>query len=204
MRKAFYYAATLLFGISTLNSCMGNGKKNEADEDSTKINVITIDSIATPKLIDEVCIVGDGTTMNVLELIREKGDTVYVECSSDMVTGGVNVGDKVDVAYITTNLDARIVTCVNMTSLQHLWTQIASDGHKQSLEIDESGLASTYNMNIDYDRWSLNGGKLILHSPKQIASEAPAVCDTFDIMHLDDERLVLMHGVIETAFYRDN
>ena len=204
MKRIFYLIIIMMAGMLAFAFCKGCGKQEETTEDSAQVKIISVDSITAPKVTDVICTIGDGTSMNVLELITEDGDTINIECSDDMVTGGVNVGDKVDVAYITTDLDSRILTCINLTTLEHLWSQKAADGRKQSLELDELGVASTYNMSIDYDRWNLEGGKLLLHSPKQIGSEAAAVCDTFDIMQLDDERLVLMHGNYETEFYREN
>lgn len=193
----------LISVMTVISSCKGNGKQEEADDDSTKINVIAIDSIQTPHLLDKIYTIGDGTTMNVIELVGDKGDTLSIE-EADAVVGGVNVGDKVDIAYVVSGNDIRIVTCINLTTLQHVWSQKGADGHSQSLELDAKGVATTYGMSVEYDQWSVYGGKLLLHSPKQVASEQSAPCDTFDIMQLDDDKLVLSHGNLVSEFTRYN
>lgn len=202
MKKIFYILFSIL-GIGIVASCTGNGNKgNEDEEDSAK--VIIIDSISVPSIYNITGVVGDGTSMNVLELVTDNGDTLLIECPSEMVVGGVEVGDLMAVTYNSNGETNSIMTSINLSALQHLWTQKGADGRSQSLEIDEDGRAVTYDMSVEYNAWSLVDGKLLLHSPKKVASEQAAMVDTFEIMELNDEHLVLMHGELATEFVREN
>ena len=201
MEKKYYYLLLLL--LPFLAACTGGGgKKNAEDDDSIKF--VKIDSIDVPDIIDAVGTIGDGTSMNVLELITDEGDTLNIEMSNGTVVGGIVVGERVAVTYHTQNGMSRAMTSVNMSALQHLWAQPADDGHKQCIELNEGGRMSTYDMSIEYDAWALKDGKLLLYSPKKIASEQAEQADTFDIMQLTDESLVLMHGNMESEFIREN
>lgn len=191
----------LFSAIFILVACKGG--QNQAEEEQTPTNIKVLDSLPDD-FIDAIGTVGDGSSMNTLELILESGDSVLIDCSASDILGGANVGDRLAITYSTKGDYYTMLTCVNMTSLQHLWTQKGSDGSEQSLEIDENGRAITYDMNIEYNGWSLKDGQLLLYSPKQRASEQGAVADTFDIMELTDERLVLMHGNLATEFERIN
>jgi len=204
MKKLVYIFTLLVVGSLMIASCGGNGNSNGTEEDSTKIVIVSADSFVVPPISEVVGILGDGTTMNVLEVVSAENDTIYVECSDNLVMGGVNVGDRIALTYNSSESGDIAMTCINMTALEHLWGQVRGDGHKQSLEIDEGGNATTYDMTVEYDKWSLKDGQLILHSPKKVTSEESAISDTFDIMELTDERLVLMHGDLETEFVREN
>lgn len=205
-RTNYILSAIIILALSfCMQSCIdGNNKKNTSDKDSDSIHVILIDSIDVPGMYEKVGIVGEGTTMNVLELITDEGDTISIECPNDMVTGGVSVGDRIAITYNAGEESNYAMTSINLTALQHLWTQQGMDGHDQSLELDENGRATTYDMAVEYNAWSLEDGKLLLHSPKKIASESAAIIDTFEIMELNDDHLVLMHGNLTTEFEREN
>jgi len=204
MKKLVYIMMMTVAGMMMVASCTGCGGKSNDDGDTTKVVIVSADSFVVPPMSEVVGILGDGTTMNVLEVVTADGDTVSVECSDNLVMGGVNVGDRIALTYNSSESGNIAMTCINMTALEHVWAQTRMDGHKQSLEIDEGGNATTYDMTVEYDKWSLKDGQLILHSPKKIASEQNAMSDTFDIMELTDERLVLMHGDLETEFVREN
>lgn len=149
-------------------------------------------------------IIGSGTSMNVLECISEDGDTIYIEISSQAIMGGLHVGDEIEIIYNSSKEDNVASVAVNLTALQHLWMQQGSDGRKQGLELDSKGRATTYDMNIDYDSWEVKDGLLLLHSPKKPGEEKPAVVDTFEIMQLTTDSLVLMNGNLMTEFERYN
>lgn len=203
MKKLYYVFMLLMAGTAVISSCI-DGKNNNGDGDEDSVSIASIDSISVPDIMDAVGIVGDGTSMNVIELINDNGDTLYIECPSEMVVGGVEVGERLAVTYHNGGGENHAMTSINISALEHLWTQQGEDGHEQSLELNEGGRATTYDMTIEYDGWSIADGKILLHSPKKIASEQSAVTDTFDIMELSEERLVLMHGNIATEFEREN
>ncbi len=196
MKKLFI----LLCSINLLFSCTGGGKKTAEESDSIHIRVL--DSI--PSIVEVIGYVGDGTSMNVLEVINETGDTIYINAPESMISGSVSVGDKIDIVYNSTNTENVVTMAINMSALSHLWSQRASDGHEQSLELNDNGTASTYGMNVNYDHWTVKDGLLLLQSPKKIGSEDPVSIDTFEILSLNEENLVLGHGDIETIFERTN
>lgn len=206
----FYYFCSMkniilflaLLGAGLLLSCNGGTNKNEGGDDSPRF--IILDSIDVPDIAEVVGYVGDGTSMNVIELVTEGGDSLYIETSNGVVMGGLMSGEMLDVTYNSHDGANRAMTCVNLSALLHVWAQPSLTGAKQCLELNEGGRASTYGMSVEYDSWSLKDGRLLLYSPKKIASEAPAQVDTFDIMQLDDEHMVLMHGDLESEFLRDN
>ena len=148
--------------------------------------------------------IGDGSSMNVIEFINDDGDTLYINKNGQDVMGGLVVGDELEVIYNVTDEDIFASVAVNLTSLQHIWSQRGADGKEQSLELDSEGRAATYNMSVDYDSWEVKDGLLLLHSPKKLGDEKPAVVDTFEIMQLTTDSLVLMNGDLVTEFERYN
>lgn len=157
-----------------------------------------------PSICEAHGTIGDGSSMNVIEFIRDDGDTLYINKSGQEVMGGLVVGDELEVIYNVTKEDVFASVAVNLTSLQHIWSQRGIDGREQSLELDAEGHATTYNMSVDYDSWEVKNGLLLLHSPKKIGDESPAIVDTFEIMQLTTDSLVLMNGELVTEFGRYN
>ena len=157
-----------------------------------------------PSICEAHGIIGDGSSMNVIEFVSDDGDTLYINKSGQEVMGGLVVGDELEVIYNVTKEDVFASVAVNLTSLQHIWSQRGADGREQSLELNPEGRAATYNMSIDYDSWEVKNGLLLLHSPKKIGDESPAVVDTFEIMQLTTDSLVLMNGDLVTEFERYN
>ena len=157
-----------------------------------------------PSICEAHGTIGDGSSMNIIEFIRDDGDTLYINKSGQEVMGGLVVGDELEVIYNVTKEDVFASVAVNLTSLQHIWSQRGIDGREQSLELDAEGHATTYNMSVDYDSWEVKNGLLLLHSPKKIGDESPAIVDTFEIMQLTTDSLVLMNGELVTEFGRYN
>lgn len=193
----------VLAGALPFVSC--NETKKTTDEEVDTINVevppveiIPLDSI--PGIYEMRGTVGDGTSMNVMEFINEKGDTLYINVNGQAVMGGVEVGDEVEMIFNIAKDENVASVAVNLTALQHVWSQKGTSGRRQSLELDEGGRASTYNMAVDYDSWEVKEGLLLLHSPRKLGEEKPAVVDTFEIMQLTTDSLVLMNGNLMTEF----
>lgn len=195
MRKI---ALSLASVVLIMTACTNNEKKQGEDVPDIKV----IEEI--PAIVEAYGRIGDGTTMNMLELVGSDGDTTYIYVNSQMIMGGTNPGDEVNVIYNTTGEDNTAQVCINTTALQHLWTQEGADGQSQSLQIDSKGRATTYNMSIEYSGWALKDGHLLLSSPQKIGNERPLPPDTFLIMSLTDESLVLMNGNLTTEFRREN
>lgn len=177
-------------------------KKKKSNMFTPPVEIVPLDSI--PGIYEAHGTIGDGTSMNVMEFVSDDGDTLYVNVNSQAVMGGVNVGDEVELIYSVAKDENVATVAVNLTALQHLWVQRGSDGREQSLELNSGGRASTYDMTIDYDFWQVKDGLLLLHSPKKLGDESPAIVDTFEIMQLTADSLVLMNGNLMTEFERYN
>ncbi len=117
----------------------------------------------------------------------------------------MQAGDEVDVIYSKTEDGYMANIAINTTSLQHLWTQPRSTGGTQSLEISPEGHATTYDMpGVDYDAWSIHNGQLLLHSTRKAAVESSGYTDTFDILLLTPDTLVLGNADTQRVFWREN
>ena len=195
MKKTSIILLTL---VTLLFSC--EEKKKETQE--PEIRVVPIHEM--PNICEAHGTIGDGSTMNVIEFISDDGDTLYINKNGQTVMGGLVVGDELEVIYNVTKDDSFASVAVNLTALQHIWSQRGADGKEQSLEINSGGGAATYNMSVDYDSWEVKNGLLLLHSPKKIGDETPAIVDTFEIMQLTTDSLVLMNGDLVSEFERYN
>ncbi|MDE5739165.1 MAG: lipocalin family protein [Bacteroidaceae bacterium] len=190
--------ALIAFVALGLFSC--EEKKKELPKPPVEIRALE----EMPSIVEAHGTIGEGSSMNVMEFVSDSDDTIYINVPVQAVMGGVRVGDEVKVIYNISDDDIFASLAVNLTSLQHLWVQRGADGREQSLELDSGGRATTYNMSVDYDSWEVKAGQLLLHVPKRIGDEAPAVVDTFEIMQLTSDSLVLMNGDFMTEFERYN
>ncbi len=197
MRK-FWLVMTgaVLLGLLSCEEKKKNGPTDPA------VEIVPVKEM--PSIVEAHGTIGDGSSMNVIEFINDDGDTLYISKNGQSVMGGVVAGDEVEVIYNVADDDIFASVAVNLTSLQHIWTQRGADGREQSLELDAKGSATTYNMGVEYDAWEVKDGLLLLHSPKKLGDESPAVVDSFEIMQLTSDSLVLMHGEYVTEFERYN
>ena len=188
----------MAFALIGLFSC-GDKKKSQT---KPPVEIVPLDSI--PGIFEAHGTIGDGSSMNVIEFINDNGDTLYITKNSQTVMGGVVAGNELEIIYNVADKEIFASVAVNLTSLQHTWTQRGKDGQEQSLELDANGRATTYNMAVEYNAWEVKDGLLLLHSPKKVGDEGPAVVDSFEIMQLTSDSLVLMHEEYVTAFERYN
>ena len=190
----------MLMALAALLLLACDEKKNPSQ--TPEVTVVPLHDM--PGICEAHGTIGDGSSMNVIEFINDDGDTLYINKNGQDVMGGLVVGDELEVIYNVTDEDIFASVAVNLTSLQHIWSQRGTDGKEQSLELDSEGRAATYNMSVDYDSWEVKDGLLLLHSPKKLGDEKPAVVDTFEIMQLTTDSLVLMNGDLVTEFERYN
>ena len=184
-----------MLAMYSCNGCSGK------DTTSDTINVVGLDTL--PGIVEMQGRVGDGTSMNELEVITPKGDTVIVSIAEEMIKGDVKAGDEVDVIYYINQDENLASTVVNMTALRHLWTA-SRNGQRQSIELDKDGVAVSYDMGVDYAHWLVKDGNLILQDSKPIGSEKTQRSDTFEIMSLTSSQLVLMKHHEELVFEMEN
>lgn len=188
-----------------LSACTGGaGTHNDAENDSDSIadSLAIQTSLSPEREINGT--VGDGTSMNVLELVTDSLDTLYIETSNIVVSGGLVCGHRVNVVYHKDEEGLTASSATNTTALEHLWTRRTETGQTQSLEINANGRAATYDMPAAYAAWRLHGGRLLLSARKRVGTEQAGYTDTFDIMMLNTDSLVLAgnHGMLH--YWREN
>jgi len=135
---------------------------------------------------------GDGTSMNVIEVVTNDSDTLYITTPAQTVAGGIEAGDEVDIIYNANGDENTGVVAINISTLTKVWNHTNTLGAKQSIELCGNGDVNTWNMPApSYDSWKLEGGKLLMHSPAVLAKEISEHTDTFDILSLKRNELVL-------------
>lgn len=197
MKKYGVISISTIAMLAAMSSCGGDKKSTtEPMEDSLSVE-------PTSAYLEIKGVVGDGSSMNVVEVITSNGDTVYVTTPVQMVAGGVTAGDEIDIIYNEKDGEFVGSVAVNVTSLAQFWTKTNAHGQNQGIELCPNGTVVTWNMGtVDYDRWKLEGGKLLLHSPAQIAKEIQEYTDTFLILNLDKNELVLSAHDNEITYKR--
>ncbi len=171
MRRVFYFIAAIAIAIMAV-SC-GDKKKGSNE----KIESIKENSPADTTIYGRC---GDGTSMNSLQLITDKGDTIEFTmqgvdtCSN--VQGGLLAGDRLAVIGCkTADGEMFAQTVLNITSLMGKWTSI-----DRSFTIEEGGVVEGDNQEKNtYLDWKILNGKLILSS------------DTFSVYSLGPDSLLL-------------
>jgi acyl carrier protein len=199
VKKLVYIVAIL--AIVCVSCEIGSRNTAEKEGEDTLATVESTELDETKEVRGQV---GDGSSMNMLELVTEQLDTLNIEIPGALVAGGVKVGDEVDVIYTKEYGSLTSSIAINVTALQHLWTQRSSQG-TQSIEISPKGVAATYNMpNIEYDHWSILNGRLLLHSPQKAGVESSGYTDTLDILMLTADTLVLGTENHQSKFWKEN
>jgi hypothetical protein len=162
------------FAIVAICSCNSGKTQKANDVDTTIVDIPEV----TDTTVYGHC--GEGTSMNALELIISRGDTVRCIVDQDAVNpvakGGLAIGDRV-AAIITVNADGeRVATnVINLTTLLGKW--IAID---QSFELQEGGVViSKIKEPHPLTEWHICNGALILGA------------DTFNVYELGVDSLLL-------------
>jgi hypothetical protein len=188
----------LVFPLAFLAGCTG-GTQQTQEQASAEDSLSEIIEHG-PKEIRGTA--GDGTSMNVIEIVATNGDTLYITTPAQMVSGGIEAGDEVDIIYNDNGDENTGVVAINISTLTKVWNHINTLGAKQSIELCSNGDVNTWNMPAPaYDSWKLEGGKLLMHSPAVLAKEVGEHTDTFDILSLRKNELVLSlhnHEIIYT------
>ncbi len=140
------------------------------------------DSIADGGIKDTAIygVVGEGTSMHMLEVITADGKTLTFENGDEDslsdVQGGIFSGDRVTLVACGTENSKRVQKLVNLTSLLGKWVsldrnfEIKEDGSIESSQKAESN---------PYTQWQMCNTRIILNK------------DTFDIVLLGPDSLYL-------------
>lgn len=201
-------ALLLLLPLLALTACQGGTARGDAQNDSDSTAAATdsasLAAQAAPSR-ELTGTIGDGTSMNVLELVTDSLDTLYIETSRIVVSGGLLAGQRINVVYHKDPEGLLATAATNISALLHLWTRHDAQGHELSLELNPAGHAATYGVTAPpYNAWRLHGGLLLLSTPRRAGVEQSGYTDTFDIMQLDPDTLVLAGRHDVQRFWREN
>ena len=174
MKKLVYLFLGLMI-ITLTFSCKDQKPAPVVEKDST---IIVDDSIEDMSLYGRC---GDGSAMHTLELITDKGDTLYISINDDSVSnvkGGLGVGDRMAVTLAREATDeepAKAEEVINLTTLLGKWVSL-----DKSFELQEGGVVVS---NITEPKplvdWRICNGRLVLST------------DTFSIYELGADSLFL-------------
>ena len=119
--------------------------------------------------------------MHTLELITDKGDTLYISINDDSVSnvkGGLGVGDRMAVMLAREATDeepAKAEEVINLTTLLGKWVSL-----DKSFELQEGGVViSNVKEPKPYVEWKILNGQLVLSA------------DTFKVFELGVDTLML-------------
>jgi len=191
--------------MALMLSCEGGVKKsspaNEKSTDEEQITVVAVDSM--PTMEEVVGIVGDGSTMNYLEVITKDNNTLSVMISDTPVYGSLMAGQSVDVIYNEVEGDLIGCSVVNLSLLKSVWEQIDSKGNRLGLTLMPDGTVATENEDNGYKAWDLRDSAVIM-SYKVKMHEYGTVehADTFSIGILSNDTLQLLRGDEAVYFVR--
>lgn len=102
--------------------------------------------------------VGDGTSMHSLELINQKGDTLYFVYENNAV-GGLAVGDSVNVEYKNIDGEYNALYIVNFSTLSHRWVS-SDEAGAVSFTFGSDGSFSSEGFDKHYLSWHVIGGDI--------------------------------------------
>lgn len=180
-----------LVGMAVVAILMINcgGKKNTENKAEA---IKPIEAEVLDSTIYGVC--GSSTSMHLLELITDQGDTLnYLVNNEDSVStlmGGMLVGDRMAViGYENENGEMQATRVVNITTLQGRWTSI-----DKNFEIQEGGIVKSLikTESHSWNSWKICNCKLVLNT------------DTFDIDKLGADSLYLENRYGIYAFKRQS
>lgn len=189
MRKELFLPVAMFMLLLT-NACKQDptSQNNDSlDADST----IVPDSVAIEPDTTMWGHMGDGTTMNVVEFITEKGDTLYL-CKEDMNTGKSaqmigSLRNGTDLIAITAQVSAddesTISTCINATQMMGVWKN-----GKERIAFYADGSAD--NSAETLHNWKIANGELILALEQTTEYGTTQRNDTMRLVELTDNELV--------------
>lgn len=174
--------------------------------DSIDTNAFSIISVELPRFMEVTGTVGDGTSMNSLELITEKGDTLLLNTTGTNFIGELYVGQKIDVFYNSIEDEDVASVVVNLTQMQSKWAQVNRMGEKVGMWLTPDGKVLTDSTDVGYTRWAICDGAIVLSYP--ITTETREMgtvfkADTFFITTLDNENLRIARGHVGYSFVRE-
>ena len=171
--------------VLTMGSCGNKTEKVPFDNgDSLGMNV--------DSTLYGIC--GEATSMNMLQMITDTGDTLMLDISNakdnDLVFGGLQVGDRMAVLPNDTKTVAK--TVINQTTLLGNWVMPNPiDGSDEvGISIKEGGVAESIDQgSIIYRTWRLSQGRLEIVLVRDGANDVEEL-NVYDIVKLTSDSLI--------------
>lgn len=172
-------------GILTMGSCGNKSEKVPFDNgDSLGIEV--------DSTLYGIC--GEATSMNMLQMITDTGDTLMLDISAakenDQVFGGLQVGDRM--AVLPNDNKTVANTVINQTTLLGNWVMPNPiDGSDEvGISIKEGGVAESIDQgSIIYRTWRLSKGRLEIVLVREGGNDVEEL-NVYDILKLTADSLV--------------
>lgn len=196
MRKELFIPIAFIL-IIFAGACKSDPTAEETDSTNTD-SLLLCDSTA---LLPDTTIwghMGEGTSMNVVEFITDKGDTLYL-CKEDASTGRSaeifgSLRNESDLLAITTRIsnninETTLITCINATQMMGVW----KNGNER-LALYADGSASNDAENLH--NWKITNGELVLTLEQKTEYGTTQRNDTMRLVELTDEELTYInkHG----------
>ena len=172
-------------GILMMSSCGNKSEKVPFDNgDSLGIEV--------DSTLYGIC--GEATSMNMLQMITDTGDTLMLDISAakenDQVFGGLQVGDRM--AVLPNDNKTVANTVINQTTLLGNWVMPNPiDGSDEvGISIKEGGVAESIDQgSIIYRTWRLSKGRLEIVLVREGGNDVEEL-NVYDILKLTADSLV--------------
>lgn len=172
-------------GILMMGSCGNKSEKVPFDNgDSLGIEV--------DSTLYGIC--GEATSMNMLQIITDTGDTLMLDISAakenDQVFGGLQVGDRM--AVLPNDNKTVANTVINQTTLLGNWVMPNPiDGSDEvGISIKEGGVAESIDQgSIIYRTWRLSKGRLEIVLVREGGNDVDEL-NVYDILKLTADSLV--------------
>lgn len=172
-------------GILMMGSCGNKSEKVPFDNgDSLGIEV--------DSTLYGIC--GEATSMNMLQMITDTGDTLMLDISAakenDQVFGGLQVGDRM--AVLPNDNKTVANTVINQTTLLGNWVMPNPiDGSDEvGISIKEGGVAESIDQgSIIYRTWRLSKGRLEIVLVREGGNDVEEL-NVYDILKLTADSLV--------------
>lgn len=171
--------------VLTIGSCGNNTQKVPFDDGDSA-------SMSVDSTLYGIC--GEATSMNMLQLITDTGDTLMLDISyakdKDQVFGGLQVGDRMAVMPNYTMSEASIV--INQSALLGNWVMPNPiDGSDEvGISIKEGGVAESIDQgSIIYRTWRLVKGHLEIVLVRDGANDVEEL-NIYDLVKLTADSLI--------------
>lgn len=185
MKKCLMAVGVLAMSFA-MGACWSNKKKNYRTE-----------FIDVKKVVDSTmygtCLQMKGT--DTMLFMSDMGDTTWFVLRKAVVCGQPEVDNQLALMLEGKRTVRKLI---NISALMGIWVEPdpIEEGYEMGISLLDGGAASSINSRVnDYTRWSLFNGKLLVTSQNDMGSGiGESVIDTFDIMKLDADSLVMHSG----------